>query len=307
MTDGHAVLIARLSANDQRAALKYVTGPYSPSISELKDHIDREFYKPMEFQPWLKDSAALLAVGPCKECPPNVPSLFGAVKEGACTDRKCWKRKMGKYIDYRKEKDPDLVLISKEYSYSVSGEDKDDRKGVITANNYTNVGPKDKCTKAVLALVAKGQGLGSQIRICVATDCKVHGKRHSASSRSLTPAEKAKREKEAAAAKAKEEKRKATERQEIADALKKVKWPITRKTLDVLFESALEDPRDLEEILIRRNIVIPQREGGYNDEEKGIRKAAEKMSDVELARLVVELAVMNTWNIDTQKKRIKML
>jgi len=304
ITDGHAVLIAKLSENDQEAALKFVTSGWNgtKTIADLKEYIDTEFYKPLERQPWLKDTAVLTAVGPCKECPPNVPSLFGSVKEGACTDKKCWKRKMNRYIDYRKEKNPDLVLISEEYNYT--DPDKESKKGIVSTNRYENVGPSNKCDHSVLGLVAVGRNIGSQIRICVAKECKVHMR--STSSRALTPEEKAKREKEAAAEKARAEKQKQKERQEMATALKKVKWPLTRKTLDVLFECQMEDSKDLDEICERRAIEVPKT-NGYDDEQKGLRKATRAMSDAEMAELVVEIALMQIWNDDNRIKLLKQL
>jgi ParB family transcriptional regulator, chromosome partitioning protein len=303
MTDGHAVLIARLSAHDQSNALGYLTQSsyHTPSIADLKDYIEKTFNKPLEHQPWLKDKEAMAAVGPCKECPPNVPSLFGTVKEGACTDTKCWKRKMTKYIAYRKQKTPDLILISKQYNYGSSA---DKQNGILYSNQYENPGPKDKCTHSVMALVAQGEGLGSMIRICVAKECKTHGRRHS--SAAITPAEKAKRAKEELAQKAREEKRKQKDREEIADALKKVKWPMTKKTLDVLFECAFDHDHDLEEICARRGIEGKKNQHGYVDEEQEIRRVAEKMTDAEKAQLVMEIFISAAWD-DKKRKLLKSL
>jgi ParB family chromosome partitioning protein len=301
MTDGHAVLIARLSANDQQVALKHLDSwGFRESINDLKEYIDREFYKPLEYQPWLKDAATLAAVGPCKECPPNVPSLFGAVKEGACTDKKCWKRKMGKYIDYRKERTPDLILISSEYSYG--SDDKDDRKAVLSARNYEKVGPKDKCKDAVLALVARGRGLGSQIRICVAPGCKIHGKRHSIASSRLTPAEKAKREKEAAAEIARVAREKKKDQEQMAATLAKVTWPLTVKTIDVLLEMVVEDfDNNIDEVGERRFPELAAKKGDDVDWSHEIKKAISKMSEKEKGQLIVEVILMNQWDSNRSK------
>jgi ParB family chromosome partitioning protein len=287
--DGHALLIAKLSPIDQISALKHINSYWRPiAVSELKSHIDAEFYHPLEHQPWLKDAAAMAAVGPCKECPPSVPSLFGAVKEGACTDKKCWRRKMERYISWKKEKNPDLVLISKQYHYT----DKESTGKVLYSNQYEKIGPKNKCQHSVMGLVASGEGVGSQIRICVAPECKIHGKRHSATA--VSPEDKAKREKEIATEKAKEEKRRQAEYQFIADGLKKIKWPMTKKTLDVLFELALNSDHDLEKVCDRR--AIQSDKDGDRDEEKEIRKAAAKMSDGDKLALVVEVMLSRKRN-----------
>jgi len=94
-------ITGKLSNDDQLTALKWIKDEWeTPSVKELKEWIEETFYNQLENQPWLNNIEANEAVGPCKECKPSMSSLFGDVKEGACTDLKCWKRKMAKYIDY---------------------------------------------------------------------------------------------------------------------------------------------------------------------------------------------------------------
>lgn len=298
ITDGHAVLIAKLSANDQLTALERADN-YGYSINDLKDYIDRDFYKPLERQPWLKEKDAMAAVGPCKECPPNVPGLFGAVKEGACTDTKCWNRKMGKYIDFRRDKYPGVPLISTEYSISAT-----DRKGVISASNYHEIeGPKDKCEFSTTALITQGRKIGTQIRICHASQCKKHGKHRTSSS--LTPAEKAKQDKERAAAKVREDNKKKAEEKIMAEALKKVTWPMTRKTLSVLLDRAIDNATDVDASCVRRGLEV--KADRHSDAEKVLRLAIIKMTDIQQLQLLVEIVLDDMWNDDEKNKLIKSL
>lgn len=303
--DGHAVLIAHLTGEDQMKALKYALNHWGGllSLKDLKEYIETEFNKPLEMQPWLKDQDAAKVVGKCVECPPNIPSLFGAVKEGACTNKKCWTRKMMKYITYRKANDPKLVLISKESNYNRNSKDGD----ILFDNQYTTVGPSNKCQHSVVGLVAKGRGIGSQIRICISKDCKKHATRNGRSSAALTPAEKEKRAKQEAAEKLAEQKAAKKKAEAMADALKKVKWPLSRKTLDVLFELAFEGDNQLDEIGERRwpDTQVPKGEQ-YVDWDAVIRKAAEKMSDQEKLQLLTEIMLSTVW-YDKQARYIKAL
>jgi ParB-like chromosome segregation protein Spo0J len=58
--DGHAALIAKLSAGDQLLALKATTERYSLlTVKELKEWIESHIYSPLDEQPWLKDSEAM--------------------------------------------------------------------------------------------------------------------------------------------------------------------------------------------------------------------------------------------------------
>ncbi len=201
----------------------------------------------------------------------------------------------------RKKRKKQFLIVADEFHNFTGGIDVD-----TTFGESRKYGTHYIVTSQTRKQLGENADVIAGIRICISPDCKIHGKRHSTSSRALTPAEKAKREKDIAAEKLKEEKRVQKEREELADALKKVKWPISRMALNVMFEGMLEDPNDLEGVCERRGIDLPGKDG-YKDEEKAIRKAAEKMSDLELARLMVELAIVNTYNDDSKKERIKML
>lgn len=289
--DGHALLIARLGTTDQLDALKYCTGRYDlPTVKSLKEEIETRFYKPLSQQPWIGDPELEKAVGKCQECPPNKSDLFGTVKEGACTDLKCWKRKMAAYIDHRVNKEK-LLKISHEYSY---GSDK--KKGVFYDRDFTSLSTKVKehCKSARQALVVEGSKLGRVEWVCADQSCKQHGRGNDPYA--LTPAQKKKqqeeRKKELAAQKAKL----ARHEKETAEVLGKVGTKNGEKMINIFFELAMvhTSTNDYRPIVQRRKLEIPRTKTqyqpkGYLDYEKAIRNAREKMEIDEVLKLAVEL------------------
>ena len=228
--DGHAVLIAKLSPEDQEDALNYIIDDFNEvarPVEDLKYWIKEKIYNDLDNQPWLKDKEANEAVGACTKCPPNVPTLFGNVKEGACTDKKCWGIKMKKYINFVIKRD-DLVKISKEYWGA--------GKGVLTQSYYTILGKKDRCDFARRGIIVDGKEKGKIIWICSDSECKEHKNDHSEADCIVTPEEKQKQKDE----KNKEEKeREADEKKQakrIIKAVSKIKYPLTDKGFDVLFK-----------------------------------------------------------------------
>lgn len=233
MFDGHAVLIARLGSNDQAKALKEVTGRWAPPIlSEFKSWIKREIETTLEFQPWLKDEEARVAVGECLPgCGAKDETLFGPVRKGACTDSKCWGIKMEKWVEYKiykaGENDAVLLKVSKEYGI-VS-------KGVIGRSEYSSLSfkKKEQCEYAQEAIVAEGEDMGQMMMVCVDPKCAKHRPSHS--EYAPTKAEKAKRKKEAVAKKKREE----SNIRKFMDGVDKVEFPLTKKHLDALLDFAL--------------------------------------------------------------------
>lgn len=309
ITDGHAVLIAKLSPNDQSKAMKYLRDEWAlPPVQEFKKWIEQEFYHPLAFQPWLKDKEVNKAVGKCIECPPNKNSLFGDIKEGACVDLKCWGRKMGKYVDYQvakaKEQGIELLKVSKEYSYSPQG--KADA-GILTANDYTLVSFKKKkrCEYAQKAIVAVGSGIGTFLWICASSDCPEHHPQHA--DYSLSPKEKERRRKEVKKQKAKREK----EEESIVKALEKIKWPLNKKTLDTMFELVLNGQgTTVLRPVAKRFEITAKKVTKYDytsyDWEIPIREAAKKMSNAEKLRFIIGVMLERTWG-DFKNKILKVL
>lgn len=228
-SDGHAVLIARLGTTDQISALKYVSDRYMPpSLKDLNEWIKDHIYSSLDFQPWLKSVELQKIVGGCKECEPSRASLFGAVTAGACTDLKCWTRKMDAHIEHR-SKTEKLVKIRTEYG--------EHPKGMLGYGDFVALSSNQKlhCATTRRAIVAHGKGVGSLMWICSDSECKRHNGDRSAYKQ--TPEERAKRKKEIATQKTREEnKYKAF----VGTIERKVKWPLSEKCLDVLIEDAID-------------------------------------------------------------------
>jgi len=298
IVDGIAVLIAKLSAGDQVAALKEVTESYRPvSVKDLKVWIEEHIYSPISRQPWLGDEKMEKIVGLCVECKPASTSLFGEVKAGACTDLKCWKRKMDNYVNYR-AKEEKLTKVSGEYSNPA--------KGILSKSEYDVIGKhaKDRCKSVHGAIVAQGATIGDTFDICSNKKCEVH---HSRTNYEQSP-----KEREARLAEQKKEKDKSAKlEQQIVSGLKKIAWPVEEKTLDILIE-----------LLVKGNGTtvtrpICKRHGwkaektvrdnySFFDYEKLIADKIKDLAPVEKMRLLTEFLIERTWG-EEKVKIIKKL
>jgi len=229
INDGLAVLISDLAPHHQKEALKYVLSEWAlPTAKEMKDWIISNVYEPLKNQPWLKSKELTEEVGPCVECPPGRQSLFGEIKEGACTDLRCWTRKMAKYIEIKKaewkEKGIDLIPIKKDYGMA--------EKGVLSKSQYETVGKK--CGHETKGIVVEGEGMGELLTICVDPKCPVHGDQHT--EYKITPKEKEERKKERE--KAKKEKELADKK--LLGALEKIEVKNLKEEVDTILFLAFQ-------------------------------------------------------------------
>lgn len=232
ITDGAAVMIARLSEGDQASVMAEIKdNPWRMrSIGEIKEWIEENIYSPLEEQPWVGKPELEAIVGPCVECKPNTMGLFEMMKTGACTDKKCWKRKMDAYIGH---------IAKAEQRTRVSSEYGSPEKGVKSKSEYTLVGKtsKDRCESVHGAVIAQGTGIGKRIDVCTDPKCKTHG-RHSEYEPS--PKELAKRKEERKKEIAKAKRNAEAREKRLADALAKVKWPLTEKHLDAFLALSMD-------------------------------------------------------------------
>lgn len=233
MNDGIAVLIAKLSAGDQGEALKHFNdqtqyGSNYP-VKDFKEWIEENIYSALENQPWLKSKELMAIVGECQECEPNRATLFGEIKEGACTDLKCWARKMGKYVDYYAEKEK-MPKVSSEYGQAP--------KGIkFSKSNYTEIeSKKDRCESTHKVIIAHGEDIGKVIEICSNPKCEKHY--NSQSDYNLTPEEAAERKAERKKQIEKAKKIAENNQKEFQEAIGKIKYPLSQKHLDALFDFA---------------------------------------------------------------------
>lgn len=291
INDGHAVLIAKLSAGDQAVALKATVNPEygdeTISVSELKEWIQDHVYSPMDFQPWVTVIKGL-EVGKCIECKPDRMSLFGEVKEGMCTDLKCWGRKMAKYIELRAENEK-LTKVSSEYGQVP--------KGIKNKGEYVVVAAKgkDRCESVHGAIVVQGSEIGHVMDICSDVKCSVH--RGQTSGYSLTPAEEAKRKAERKAEIAKAKKTKEATQKRLKDALAKVKWPVTDKMLEALLALTVENAGSnvMRGVAKRHELEMKKTKtqwgGEYYDYTSAVKKFIAPMDKTDKLKMVFELLI----------------
>lgn len=292
LNDGHAVEVARLSpAGDQQKAVAWVKNRYAPpSVKDLKEWIDREFFTHLVRQPWLTDKSAAAVVGECRECPKNVDTLFGPAKAGACVSVKCWKRKMDAYLSWRLKQSPKSALIVLDWSND---------KGVLAIGSYRQVGKK-KCEYAATGIVASGPKVGTAVAICVETKCKVHNRGGYGRKVALTPAEKAREQKAQEDARKRKAAAEARERRVFEYAVARVSFPPSDATLGVMLECVMYHA-DLSEIAERR--AFP---GWEKDSEKAVRDGFAKLGKTEKFRFVVEALLDGVWSED-RKSLLKKL
>jgi ParB/RepB/Spo0J family partition protein len=288
--DGHAILIARLSALDQVKAFKAAIDRYNTmTVKDLKEWIDKNVYSQLDNQPWLKSKELMAAVGKCQECQPNRQSLFGDIKEGACTDVKCWKRKMDNYISH---------LAKTEKRTRVATEYGTPPKGILSQGEYVVVGKhsKDRCKSVHGAVVAQGKDLGKTFDICSDKACKTHGREQNEFH--LSPkevaAKKEDRKKEIAKAKKDKEDRTKT----LKTALDKVKWPMSDKHLDALLALALEHASsNLFRSVAKRHELEPVKvknswgDGTSNDYTGPVKKFAAGLDKANKLKMAFELLI----------------
>lgn len=286
--DGHAVLIAKLSALDQAKALKATTDRYNTmTVKELKEWIDMEINSPLECQPWLKSKELMEVVGKCVECKPNRQSLFGDIKEGACTDLKCWARKMSNYITSRC-KEGHLTKVSTDYGQAA--------KGVLSRDSYVQVGKKDQCKSVHGAIVAEGSNLTKEFEICTDKNCKKHyGMR---SQYGLTPKEQEARKLERKKEIEKAKKAKADRINRLEKALEKVAWPLNEQQLEALYELSFNScsSNAFRSIAKRRELEVKKVKNSWgngftSDYKNAVKEAGKNMAKAEKLRLTFELLI----------------
>ena len=297
-TDGHAVLVARLTPDEQKAAVKYLDGEDgTATVGNLKEWIEDKFYHPLAFQPWMKDEAVAKIVGPCKSCPPNRPSLFGAVKEGQCTDLRCWGNKMAAYIKWRADNDDALVMVSRSYGTP-------NMKGAVGRSDYTGLGTKkkDHCDFAEQGILVEGPDIGTTIWLCRDEDCKTHRPGHSNSGYATSPKEQAKRKKERELQESARQKFDAT----IEAAVAKVNFPLSEKHLDALFDIAFDftSVSFVMPIVRRHGLKADKTKDGRRDYKAPLRRLAEEGGKDGKLRIVFEL-LLPTYNSFSDASEMK--
>lgn len=183
---GHAELLSRLTALDQKEAEKHVfetrwrdQGTTAISVADLKGWVSSELHLDLGQAPWdLNDKTLCPGAGSCAACPKRTgsrPELFEDVKsKNICTDRTCFEEKRAAHvqrtIDEAKKKGVEMLKISDHYDTPP--------KGALGRGEWAPAGAK-KCENTVQGILVKTanydeEKLGSVSNICTNPQCSTH-------------------------------------------------------------------------------------------------------------------------------------
>lgn len=206
-----ALIVARLTVEDQRAALKRLLSTDSwsgiRSSRQLQKWVTEDLMLPLGKAPFDTDDPDLVPVaGSCKECSKRtgyMPDLFPDIEaKDTCTDHRCYGAKKSAFLLVKirqiaaDAKGAEPVLVSR--SYEGAKPEPYAGRPVIAKGRYTEVkkSKKPACEFQKTAVVVRGaEEVGATIEICTNPRCPVHA----GSSRQIanaSPKELAAREKE---------------------------------------------------------------------------------------------------------------
>ncbi len=159
LSAGHAILIARLPHDYQRAVLKEIRERYRGDVSvrDLEEIIQREIFHELGHAPFKKDDAGLLAkAGACTTCPKRT----GAQKDGAdvckkdsCMDPGCYEAKIKAHVE-REKTAPDgkkRLLVSRDWRNNPP-------EGVLRDGQWEECKKGDKGAEQVLIIAGHEAG-----------------------------------------------------------------------------------------------------------------------------------------------------
>ncbi len=200
---GHAVLLSKLPADQQEAALKscfkeVYNGASKPArillpVRNLQFWIDSNILLVLKDAPFNKRDAQLVpAAGSCADCPKRTGHnklLFGddLGRQGdRCTDPTCYGAKVSAHVVKAIATKPELVQISTAYGGQKEG------SPVLPRNKYTEVRKptgKDEakrpeykvCKFTTEAIITEGIGIGTVQKVCANPSCPVHHPKQSTS------------------------------------------------------------------------------------------------------------------------------
>ena len=196
---GHALLLAKLPADQQEAALRacfkeiYNNGASKPArillpVRNLQFWIDSNILLVLKVAPFNKRDAQLVpTAGSCADCPKRTGHnklLFGddLGRQGdRCIDPTCYQSKVSAHLAKTLAAKPGLVQISTAYGAQKEG------SRVLPRNKYTAIRddkPKSKddakrpefkvCKFTTEAIITEGSDVGTIHRVCANLSCPVH-------------------------------------------------------------------------------------------------------------------------------------
>ena len=195
---GHALLLAKLPADQQEAALsacfkEVYNGGSKPArillpVRNLQFWIDSNILLVLKDAPFNKRDAQLVpAAGSCADCPKRTGHnklLFGddLGRQGdRCTDPNCYAAKVSAHVAQTIAAKPELVQISSAYGAQKDG------SPVLPRNKYTAIRddkPKSRddakrpefkvCKFTTEAIVTEGADVGAIHKVCANPSCPIH-------------------------------------------------------------------------------------------------------------------------------------
>ena len=320
---GHALLLARLQAEQQEEALaacyqeSYTNGSKAKRIllpvRHLQQWIEHNILLELATAPFSKDDAQLVPeAGSCVECPKRTGHntlLFaeiGTNQPDSCSDPKCYTAKIDAHVKQTVAAKPTLVQISTAYGQPKNG------SAVIPRNKYVEIRqdkPQRKnerdlpeyktCRYTTEAIVTEGTEKGETKRVCTSPECPVH---HPKKQHQRTHAD--------VAFKAEQEKRHREEALAQATGLRVLKAigeavPVRLMRRDLLFLAerltAILDERRLS-VLIRQNGIGKPKEDAAPA--KLLAAFLPKAEESKLGRILVEAVILMSMHNQTDAAKV---
>lgn len=191
ISPGHASEIAALPPALQGELLEQVHDAWhgDMSVQDLRKHIAEHYRLNLDAAPWPKDDPVLNAVkigkkgppaGPCSSCPKRAgsnPDKFAGLKPNTCTDPECFRAKAAAFVELRREKNRDLLLVA----FPDNGASQQDfkalpysEKELVAPYGYTRNAKCDAAQTALIVASHDATQIGRTIEICRDRKCKTH-------------------------------------------------------------------------------------------------------------------------------------
>jgi len=178
MSEGHAMLISRLTPEDQKDAMEYLEND-EPSVTIMREWIESTLMLDLAKAGFSKTDPALdKKAGPCTTCPKRTgcsKDLFDDIKSGdRCTDVECFQGKMRAHITQLEN-----ALRGKGYKVYGVYESYQSKpgKGTLASGQWVEIKKKDFCDNAAKMIILDQPRAGHYVDGCANLEnCKIHGR-----------------------------------------------------------------------------------------------------------------------------------
>jgi len=199
ISPGHASELAALPAPLQQEVLDEIDQQQDygdpMSVQDVRKHIAEHYRLNLDAAPWPKDDPRLNAiilgkktrrggdqwpVGSCTSCPKRAgsnPDKFAGLKPNTCTDPICFRAKAAAFVELRREKNPDLLLVA----FPDNGASQQDfealpygKDELVASYGYTRNAKCDAAQTALIVASRDAEQIGRAIEICRDRKCRTH-------------------------------------------------------------------------------------------------------------------------------------